>query len=514
MKIPTYQKQITYQRAHARPVEMVTPTLASSYGKGWNLVAAIGGAMEGAGRLYKAWEKKKEEERKRQQQAEEAAKKKPNPDSNESAAKRISAGVLPPQYSGFSSPARQNLLNFSRTQAWQDPSVNEPSSAVQTATERLDDYFVEQARTYAADMRTENPDAHLLTQDYAVLRQEMQHLQKEKQIKTQQNQFLQGAGSFVQTAGLIRQPAALEQYIQANLAAAQTESEQAGYGPSVWKNQKQQLYTAAVQQNIDAALQTGETKQARSVYQHFADKLPAQQKDLLQTKLIAREAEIYADKVWPHAYEMCVSAEREIEKNKLHALAQQMATSQGLNEQALQKTLQMRLREQICQKYEQEAAICRQLLTAGSEDKPTLWQGSQNHLSASEFAQIHQLWCDMQSAPPAISDPAVFNALYEQSSQAAASRADIMQAYQAEKISAADALRLTEHFCSVQAGHAAGYEPLLARGVAQLCQRMQLTQSETQQAQYSVFSAGCDKQTQLAAAQELKQLLTLQEKKK
>ena len=507
MRIPTYQKQINYQRGYARTVQLAGPTLESSGSRGWSILAAIGGAMEGAGHLYKYLEKKKEEQRKKKEQ--EAAQKpdggeNPNPKENPNGQTQKDC-----MYSGFTCAARQSLLSFSREKAFAPQATQD--AAASDAVERLDDYFAQQAAAAVTD--NTHPDRSLPAQDYVVLRQEVQQIQAEQQKKIQQAQFMQGANSFVQVAGLIRTPVALQQYIEANLSAAQAESEKSTANPVAWKHQKQQLYAAAVQHNVEAALSAGETEQARAVYEHFANHLPAQSRELLDSKVSACQADECAEKIWPQAYATCVSENKEIEEKQLDNFVQNTMQEQPINRGALKESLRACLREQIGRQYRQQAGLCRQLLQAQNSGEKNLWQVGATYPSSEVFEQMHKLWKGMQAGSKK-SDPAVFNMLYEQAGDLSTGRQAIMQAYDKQKISARDALLLTEHFCNTQAGEQDAYAPLLWRAVQGICNQMQLSASETEQAQYQVFSAGCDRKTQLAAAQELKQLLTLQEKKK
>ncbi len=518
MKIPSYQKQMAYQRGYARDVKIATPMQEAFRSKKWSTLAAIGGVMEGAGRLYKAWEQKKEEERRKRQQAlEEARKEQERKKGGKQEGESAYTPTTSPTtvYKGFTSPARQALLNFSRTRLFGQAETNGGEEMdLQNATAKLDSYFVQQARTQAAGITVKNPDEHLLVQDYAVLRQEVQHIQEQQTAQEQQEQFLQSAGNFIQVAGLIRQPAALQQYIEANLSAAQHEGYPAGQSVQKWQLQKQNLYTSAIRHNIEVALQSGEVEQAQQVYRHFQNSLPAREQELLQARVSARAADVAVGKIWQRAYAQCVSEQREIQTDKLEQWAQQTARETGLAADEIQTSLHARLRQEISVQYQQEAQLCRHLIEAAQQPAQSLWTNGKYYSTAAQFKQSEQFLRAMQQEPFRQSNPAVFNGLYEQISASNSTRDNILKAYEAQNLSATDALRLTEHFCSVQAGKQTAQELLLRGALRQFCQQMQLSPVAAEYAQYVVFSAGYDTQSHIQAAQDLKQLLTLQEKKK
>lgn len=489
MKIPSYQMQVNFQRPTAQTVQLAVPTLPSSREAKWSKLADTGNALLRVKEGYQSV-KKFLDGFTYHQKTEKAA---------------PGSSVRQQSYEGFSSSARGNLLEFSRAHAL-TAEHNDNTSPAASATEQLDTYFLEQAREHAADLTADNPDAHLLVQDYVVLRQELQDIESKQAAQKRQEQFNQGVNHFVQVAGLIRNPAAMQQYVQNNLVAAAQESKALGQSEQVWQRQKQNLYNAALQHNIQSALKAGEISQARGMYQHFCNTLAPSEQELLQRNLMRAEAQAYASQAGAEAYAQCVSQEREIQEEKLQQFASRHASQTGMPAELLQESLQVELSQQIRRQYLQQAQVCRQLLQDSALSVDTIVGQEPQREWAEKLGRA------LQTEYGFSSEPAVYNALYELSGKGEILPADVMNAYDDKRISAADALRLTEHCCRVQAGQTDAREALLAGAVEQFCLQRKLSQEQLEQARYFVFSAGCDTQAHLAAAQTLKQIFTLQEK--
>ncbi len=499
MRVPTYQQQVSYQAPTARTVQLAVPTLESSRSKRLTDLETAGQVLQGAVDVKNAIE---------EQFAGKASGKESVP--MQSKAAQTDEAVFLSE--NFSSPARQQLLAFSRDQAFEtNPAAPDvPSDAVG----KLDDFFGQQARQLA--LHPEQADQSLLAQDYAAIRREVADVQARQQQAARQEQFNQGAGSFVQTAALISSPSVLEQYMQANLAAAQTEAQANGLTAIQWQQQKQLLQKQALQHNMETSLTNGEPAQAQAVLNHFQAQFSEEEKSLLQGKITACTADHLARQLSASAYEKCRDEKGEINPTALQQFAQEAAQTHQADSQPLYAALQMQVAAQRRADLKQQADMFGQLLQDKAADD---FSGAQvlirqNFTSEKEFAHTQKVWQEMQAAPQPADTAAAFNELYQKLETGRLARAELDAAQEQHKISARDYLHLQQQYCLRQAGQWDLRDNLLDISVDKLCRSYNLSDAEMQQAKYFIFSAGADMQTRLHAAQELKRLLTLQENKK
>ena len=504
MRIPNYQRQIDYQRVTPRGVALTAPTFQTSRSKGWDRFESILQATKAFMPTYKGLFNIGEKYKHWFRQGEILFDKSDDEKSN------VPTGTRP-QYaeSGFSSPARQELLQFVKQQLG-----NSVSETKQREThplwEKLDDYFVQQMATEDLKRQIEDPDQDLLAQDYVVLRREMQQVQAAQLAEQQTAQFYKGAGNFIELSSLIRSPQALKQYVQDNLTAAEKEYSTHNSSNVSWDIMKQNLFNLSIAHNINASLQMGEVEQARYVYDYFKPSISEEQCKLLENKIMYAQATQTAQKELAKCYVRCVSAEGKIDSTKMTALAEELTQENHLPLDIMQPVLQTCLEQEVCKNYKEKAQVCRQILE-GKE--AALAEEASSVFSPKQWKQIKQ-WQDESKIPyESGTYRAVFNGLYDEILQGKATPEDVANSYQAKEISARDALRLTEHFCALKGGEQKQREILLSGSVKNWCQKNHFTPEQTEQAYYFVFGSGCDWQSHLSAAQELKDIFTLQEKK-
>lgn len=501
MRVPNYQRQVAYQKGLVQPVQLAAPTRESSGRKVWSDLASLGGILTASGVavevLNRVFSKKKKEEEDNSSSSSQAPEeKKPDQPPAEKSA-----------YSGFSSPARQELLAFGR-----GPALEKTDRAsAQSAVDKLDLYA---GQHWAGRAAEELSDKNLWVQDYAVLRREVSRLDEEQARQERQEAFEQGASSFVQTAALVRSPQALDSYMQANLAAAESEAKANGITPQQWERQKELLYMQAVRHNLQAALAAGEVDQAQAVYAHFSSKLTPAEQALAQARLNARRADLAAAQAQEAAAQACVEADGEIRESALAAFARETAEAGGLDRGQLQAALQAQLALRQRQDWARRAQVYAQLLAAGPDEAGTSGLMGMPAQTEAEFAHTEKIVRTWQSQPGGQSEPAVFTRLYAAIQAGLAGQADIDEAFAAHALCARDCLQLNQVFCRVRAGETDLRTPLLRGAVQSLCRKYALSEPQMQQAEYWVFTRGTDTAQQLQAAQELKNLLSLQENTK
>lgn len=538
MKIPTYQKQVPYRGAYARDVQLATPLKESSGNKLWTDLDSAGGILSGlyeaphaANRLGDSYEIAKDnwagalDELKarflignravyKNKYPDKAPKLSKNPPKKE---KRL-LGVG----GGFSSPVRAQLLDFARQKAFgqtfqEQAASSAPLSGVSPSgpVERLDEYFGQTAQQLSA-APDYDPQTDLLTQDYAVLRREVQELNNKSGREAAQARFNQGAGSFVQTAALVRSPRALEEYIRANLDAAQDEALQNGMDASVWKGRKETLQAQAVLHNVEAALEAGEAGQAEAVYEHFDKILPEREKELLKSKLLCRKADLESEKLYPRADKECLDENGEINEKKLAAFVR---NSSEVKEADAQKELRQALRARLSagrrRELGREGQTYERLLSAGAagaEDASAL-MGAYCR-TEKDFERNAQVLRALQAGPQKISVHGVFNRLHENVALGRAERTEIENAFDKGELSAADYLRLKSRLCAAGAGRTDPRERLLGKAVQKLCRSCGLEGEEAEEVKYFVYSSGSGVEERLEAAARARRILNLQESDK
>ena len=500
MKVPTYQTQVSYRAATARPVALAAPTRESSRSKGWSDLSTVAEATLGALQVQESLEKifSKDEDKNK--------KKSSGPEANFSKKQHTSQEILSPMVE-FSSPQRQALLQFSRQEAF----ASAPAGSKQeSAVAKLDDYFGKQARGLA--LSAEHAD-DLLVQDYTVLRREVAAVEEQQANALKQEQFAAGVNHFVQTAGMISTPQALEQYIESNLTAAKQEALQNGISEETWYEQQQMLRTQALQHNIESALGAGQLRAAQEVCTHFAKQLPADTYALLQEKLAAAHAGQLAEKYGALAKEQCLLPTGEISSDKLSVLAKQIAQEQEVDANQLTAAFQTELAGQIKKDFARQASFYSRLLQS-QESAQDIWPELMNaQLSSADFIQAQQVYQQWKSQPQAQSAAAVFNALYEEIARGSDVREELQHSLARQELSARDWIYLQQHFCQHKSTQADSREAILQMSVDKICRDAGLNTPQQEQAKYFVQAAGVDFQTRLQAAKELKNLLTLQEKK-
>ena len=230
-------------------------------------------------------------------------------------------------------------------------------------------------------------------------------------------------------------------------------------------------------------------------------------------KLSYFQTQRVVDENYLQAYVQCVEKDDEIVPKKLDHFVEELAHGKSLPKDMLQRSLETRLQEEIQRKYDQKAVLCRHLLdyvSSGTQDSVI----NEINPSIQTDKKLFEWYQESQSMPTAITEPNVFNALYQQIDNGKINKTDIAEAYYKNTISATDALRLTEHFCSAKSKPRDSRGKILAATIVDLCRLHHLNEEETAQAQYLIFSSGYDWKDHFAAAQELKAILTLQESKK
>lgn len=495
MKVPSYQTQISYKAAQARPVQLVSAPSAKP--NKWEKVGIVNQLVQNGLEIYDGVK------RILSPQVRSSTQKAP------SSGQEIPGPISSPKLSAdqkaswdFSDPVRNELMQAGGIHKFgEEKSVEDFSTAV----EALDQYVNGQLTNKQIPQEKEP----LWAQDYVILRHELQHLQQQHQRETERSSFRQATQHFVQTAGLIRSAGALEQYVQDNLTAAEQEAIENGISSTTWQKQKEQLYAQAITHNIHAALQAGEISQAQAVVQHFAGRLPSWQLQQLQTQIqTARAAEIL-DGYWSYW-----QADGRDEQGQLNKARMQEMIHQAYAETALEAPLTQAF-EQRWQQYQQECwtkqaqyyASCLQ----GKEIPPAAWLEGQ---TPKQQALSRQLVAQCRLNPHASSQPAVFNAFYEQILSGTIQESALDRAFEEKQLSAPDTLRLKKYFCEKQAGSADMRQKILSSSLEHFCRQYELTDQEMQAAKYWVYTAGVTVKEQLHAAQELKQLFTLQEKNK
>jgi len=507
MRIPSYHRQIGYQRSAAQPVALAPATLETSGSRKWDKWLAASEISKAAGPVFngavKWWNKYVEWFHRGEIWLDKPKQYRPYPKSSNN---------IPQEESEFSSTKRENLLNFARQQINQLADHFTKDSA-HSLTGELDAYVIKQLSDTLSPIDLANPDQNLWAQDYVVLRRELEHQQQTKNNYIQEERFNRGAGNFVQMSALIRSPLALQEYINANLSAAQREYVKEKSTSARWPSIKKNLKTSAVEHNIKAAFQTGEIEQAQHMYDYFKSQLPIEKQTNIESKLMFYRSEQVTDRIAQQAYLQCVEKDDEIVPEKLDGLAEDVAHKEGLVKDVLKHSLEMRLQAEIQHRCDQKATLCRYLLdNLSNEDKGTFM--NEIEVSSPIEKQLLDWYQESQSKRSTVSDPMVFNVLYQQINNGKMKESDIVTAYHKNTISGADALGLMEHLYSSKSKPVDGREKILAATVVNLCRQHNLNEPETAKAQYLVFSAGPDWKDRFSAARELKDILTLQESKK
>lgn len=498
MKVPSYQTQVPYRAALARPVGIARPTAESSRSKYWADVATAGEIAGSAMQLKDAMSKFFEKDTKHNLGISE---------NEPTSLQEKSSSEDKQARSFFSAEQRQALLNFSRQEVFAEKLSEERA---ETPLERLDNYFTgEIGKLNAAEPVADS----LLAQDYVVLRHEVNALEQKQARAKSKEQFARGAGNFVQIAGMISSPTALEHYIDSNLSAAQEEAAQQGLSEQTWQRQKQFLQTEAVQHNVQSALSAGEVSQAQAVYKHFSSQLPSQTREQLEEKITSCLAEKLVQENPSLVQAITKAAEDPLDMEKCSTLVEQVATECGIKSQLLQTAVQTRLTQQMQEAHKRRASFYEQLLHTPNGEQ-TLQQTllTQTCLTTDEFLRVQQICQKWQSHPEAKSNPQIFNHLYGQICLGQDVQENLTKSLAHNEICPRDWVCLQQavhHFLSAPTDPR---EEILKMALDKWCRSAALTPAEQEQAHYFVYSAGTGFDARLLAAQELKNLLTLQEK--
>jgi len=493
MKIPTYQQQINYQRVFARHIALAEPVKKHEISHADQLAMASNMFVKTGQAYLDFLERKRETEQ-----------------YNKRDITASSARSEEDEQTRFSSPKRSKLYQFAQTQAFEKSSGNlaeQSSFQSESATDKLDAYFAEQLSSQLSSL--ENPNENLWVQDYAVLRQEVQHLEQLQGKQQRQDDFMNGCRHFVQTAGLIRTPGALKTYIENNLAAAQKEFVAEGVTEKSWQIQKQNLYQQAVEHNLEAALSTGEIRQAEQVYQHFQEHLPQRTKELWQLKLTAGKAQALAADIAPKLYASCISDDQHILSEKIEQGVQPYCQQAGIDKSCLCLAVKEKIQQELTQHLERESEGYLALLSAattGGDIRPILVSYSG---SAAQIKSLQQLAFSLQNSDKKQTDSETFNRLQYEIYQGCITQQNIDEAFAQGAINASDTLRLKSRCCLAQAGKINPKEKVLFHSVYRLCRQSGLDKQETEEAVYTVFSSSENTQDHLQATQELKKWLAL-----
>lgn len=504
MRIPTYQQKNTYQRLHLPTNELAKPILEQDGVQQQqrellgHLISGIGGKI--AGILAQQKKKEPQDTQKKMQETERFSS-----FENDAATGAVSLS------NAFSSPKRQQLYAFGQQQLAQASlGKNAATQSFSDSVTTLDEFFGQQATENQADFSSQKPDSNLLVQDYSILRQEISHLQQAQQSQEEKEAFARGAGQFIQTAGLIRTPGALEQYIQANLSAAETEyGTLNGTKKENWEGQKKQLYTQAVAHNIEAAVQAGEVEQAAQVYDYFKAHFSDEAQRALQAKLDGAQAVEKAGRLAPLVYQHCVSEQGEIQSQKIAEQVHVFCPGTAEKEKQICQALESSLADEAKRRLQQESKLYLALLNTADNPQEsrrllTSWQGTDKQLR-----QAEKLALALHQPQKNTTEPAVFNDLQYGIYYGQTDQKKIDEAFDAGELSAADTLRLKSRCCQARTSGGAGKDKVLLRAVYRLCHQAELEPYATEEVVYTVFSAGEDTQTRVQTAQELKKWLML-----
>ena len=528
MKVPVYQNQISYEKAHASNVLLARPLREASGSKGWMDVTSAAGVLGGLyalpgavnrtvnafGAAQKEWEKEWAD-----LQEKIAGKNKPRQKTAPSQAAGPSAAGADDgtaeNVGKFSSPLRSRLLQFAREKAFEtalEPTEQSRASGAQTALQRLDENFAWLSGGLS-DASTPQKD-NLLTQDYTLLRREVQELEEKSRRTQEQENIRQGAYSFVQTAALVPTPRALESYMQSNLSAAAQEARSAGVGEKQWQQQSRALRWQAVRHNVEAALEAGQTERAQSVYRHFAKELPSQQQELLAHKLTARQADMLGEKLWPAARAACTGEQGETEEKALAEFARRAAPRQTpAFQQQLADALNARLAQSRSLELRRRRAGYERLLAAPQGADLTALM-KDDAFSTADFETNCRALRQWQQTANKQSSAAVFNRLHQGLLNGKLNEKELEKSLQSGELSAPDFWRLKARSCAAQAGDYDARVRLLEQGLALFCRRQELTPQQSDELRYFVFTSSEDVAQQIQAAQTAKQLFLLQENKK
>ncbi len=463
MKIPVYQKQVSYRRAHAQAVPAAQPLAQAQGERALAHAADLARGMQG---LFAP--------------------------SQTQAAQQTS--VQDPA-ADFLSARRAELFSFVREKAL-------VSSEDESPLERLEQYAAQNPPSSANG---------LWAQDFAVLHRELSRARQQQQKTQVQAQFAAAQRQGLQTAALIATPRALETYLTQHLSAASAAAERLGTPAAQWQEQKKAWAAQAVVQNIQAALQTDQPQQARAVYQHFQAKLSDGQRTLLQQQLHAQEAALTAQTHQAQAWQTCVNEAGEIQPGAVEAMARRLCPQHPRQAAQVAQALTTDLRARRNQFLRQQAGAYAGLL----QGKNT-W-AAQNALSfpragaqerQAAFLRAAQA---LQAGAAGRTDRAEFEQLNGEILDGTVRRDALEQAYEKGRLSAADYVRLQQRACLSLAGADDPQDRLVARAVEQLCQRSGLDETARAEVFYQVFSGTDTARQRWTAARQVRQILTLQE---
>lgn len=490
MKVPVYQPSQAYRAAYAQNVALARPTQASSRSKKWTDLAQVSRLVQNVAGAVQTLQGK--------DASQPAAGDSPAPIQGSSAPAQDKAATA------FSAPARQEQLNFARTQAFAPQTQQEQK----TPLEKLDENFL-QMLPPSADEGEED----LLTQDYTVLRREVQHLQERAISQTRQANLSRAESAFIETAAMVRTPQALEQYVNSNLTALKKET-QADASQQATPARIQALYAQAVGHNVEAALQAGETAQAKAVYQHFAGKLSQTQGALLGRKISAREADLQGQALWPAARQACSGADGSIHEQALKDFVLEHTPQKDeAYRQDLQDALQARLRAGQRKDLRRKAAGYR-LLAQSTDTQDIAVLMGQDMFDAQDFENNQQALRRMQSRPQQASSAETFTRLQRMIWDGQNPDEQAASALKSGQLSAADYWRLKARSASARADGTDARERLLSHALEGFCRQEGLTPQQSREVQYYVFSADGDWQARLQAAHTVRQIFKLQENEK
>ena len=281
MKIPVYNRQISYQATPAQNVEVAAPLYQAVQGKQSKLMQAIQTAQNGIDFAQHMQELLEGENGKKQ-------------------AKNMS----------FADPARKELLQFCREKLFSD---FDPKTQNFSAVEKLD--------AYVADRFAHKEQDELWVEDYALIRREIENLQSQYQEQQYAAQYQQAEQTFVEYAALAPTAKVLQEYIEQNLAQMHSSYPLGGASQTHGNTRQSLLSVQAVEHNILAALQSRDYQQAQEVFEFFGDKLSPHQRKLLGQKITHCRSMHRAEELISAVQEPVFSPDGQIRVEKLEELA-------------------------------------------------------------------------------------------------------------------------------------------------------------------------------------------------
>ena len=509
MKIPVYRRSISYRRAHAAdmsPAPVLEDAMGEEKFSQWqNASGALLGLYELPAALNRTVQAYKGAAQRWETEWKEAASlinAKEKPKEREETLEDSNAAEKKEGEKNFSSSRRMLQLNFARAEAF-EPQTSGGGNA-NDPVRRLDEHFAKYMTRYG-----QNND--LLAQDYVILRRELGVLQEKEKQNQAQEMLKQGAGTFVQTAAMVRTPSALEAYMRDNLAAASREARAAGWNGKQIRGRMKTLRAQAVRHNVQAALQSGEMRQAETIYRHFSSFLSEEDQALLRRKLTARKADLAAAELWPQAHAMTAGAMEEDEE-KLRLFSNNAAAGEDAEfAEDLHQALKARAR-QASLRHLRRRAQAYQTLASMDANADLTSVLREDCFDKDEFEQNQKVLRACQIRRGGRSVRGVFNRLQRQLMDGKLQEEDLRKSFGAGELSARDYWLLQGRRFSLQAGDSASQDRLLAAALSKFCRQNGLDEEQSDEVMYFVFAQGSNPSEQLAAAQTVKQIFLLQEK--